>query len=176
MIKEISKEGKKNSSRDKIYTIAVCGVLTALAMIFSYVESLMPIPLPVPGIKLGVANIAIITVMYAAGVKEALIINIIRIALTAILFGNFNSFIFSMAGGMLSILSMILLKKTGQFSMTGVSIAGGVAHNIGQIIAAIFVMGSSTIMYYLPVLMILGVFTGAVIGIVAALVVKRVKI
>lgn len=176
MYKGMNKDKGNAKQRNKIYTIAICGVLTALAMIFSYIESLIPIPLPVPGIKLGVANIAIITVMYAVGVKEALIINSIRITLTAILFGNLNSFIFSMAGGMLSILVMIILMKTKQFSMTGVSVAGGVAHNIGQIIAAILVMGSSAIVYYLPVLMISGIVTGVIVGIVGAMVTRRVKI
>lgn len=156
-------------------TVAICGVMTALSMIFSYVESLIPIPIPVYGVKLGVANIAIITVMYAIGEKEALIINCIRITLTALLFGNLNSFIFSMSGGLLSFAVMVLLKKTKMFSMVGVSVAGGVFHNVGQIIAAIFIMDTGAIIYYLPVLIVAGVITGIVIGIVSALVAKRVK-
>lgn len=156
-------------------TVAMCGVMTAMAMIFSYVESLIPIPIPVYGVKLGVANIAIITVMYAIGDKEALIINCIRIALTALLFGNLNSFIFSMAGGLLSFTVMAILKKINLFSIVGVSVAGGVFHNVGQIIAAIFIMGTGAIIYYLPVLIAAGVITGIIIGIVSALVAKRVK-
>lgn len=156
-------------------TVAMCGVMTAMAMIFSYVESLIPIPIPVYGVKLGVANIAIITVMYAIGDKEALIINCIRIALTALLFGNLNSFIFSMAGGLLSFTVMAVLKKINLFSIVGVSVAGGVFHNVGQIIAAIFIMGTGAIIYYLPVLIAAGVITGIIIGIVSALVAKRVK-
>lgn len=159
----------------KTRTVALCGVMTALAMIFSYVESLIPIPIPVYGVKLGVANIAIITVMYAIGEKEALIINCIRITLTALLFGNLNSFIFSMSGGLLSFVVMVLLKKIKVFSMVGVSVAGGVFHNVGQIIAAIFIMDTGAIIYYLPVLIVAGVITGIVIGIVSALVAKRVK-
>lgn len=155
-------------------TVAFCGVLTALAMIFSYIESLIPIPLPIYGIKLGVANIAIITILYAIGSKEALLVNVVRIALTAVLFGSLNSFLFSMAGGILSFAVMVCLKKVKLFSMVGVSVAGGVFHNVGQILMAVIVMGSYAIVYYLPVLIIAGIVTGIVIGLVSALVVKRV--
>lgn len=180
MIKKDETNKKKQTSalgwrRSKTGTIAVCGVLTALAMIFSYIESLIPIPLPIPGIRLGVANIAVLTVLYIVGWREALIINVIRISLTAVLFGNLNSFLFSMAGGMLSMLAMIILKHL-KFSMTGVSVAGGVAHNIGQIVAAIYIMGSSAIIYYLPVLIITGVFTGIIIGILGVLITERVRL
>ncbi len=159
----------------KTKTIAMCGVMTAVAMIFSYIESLFPIPVPVYGIKLGIANIAIITVLLVVGKKEALIVNIVRIALTAILFGNLNSFLFSIAGGLLSLVVMIILQCTKKFSVVGISVAGGVFHNIGQIVAAIFIMETTEIIYYLPVLLISGIITGIVIGIVSGLVVKRVK-
>ena len=154
--------------------IAMCGVLTTLAMIFSYIESIIPIPVPVPGIKLGVANIAIVSVLYIVGSKEAFIVNIIRIVLTALLFGNLNSFIFSMCGGGLSIIMMIIVKKLDILTVTGVSVIGGIMHNIGQIGAAILIMGSSAIILYLPALLISGVITGIVIGIVAGMVMKRV--
>lgn len=155
--------------------IAMCGVMTALAMIFSYIESMIPIPLPVPGIKLGVANIAVITILYVLGVKEAVIINLLRIVLTSMLFGNFNSFLFSISGAILSLLIMIIMKKLDFFSYIGVSVCGGIMHNVGQIIAAVFIMGSGVIVYYLPVLIISGVFAGVVIGIVSGIVAKRVK-
>ena len=87
--------------------IALCGVLTALAMIFSYIESVIPVPIPVPGIKLGVANIAVITILYVLGVKEAIVINLLRIVLTSLLFGNVNSFLFSISGAALSLTIMI---------------------------------------------------------------------
>lgn len=159
----------------KTQMIALCGVMTAVAMIFSYIESLFPIPIPVYGIKIGIANIAIITVLFVVGKKEAFIVNVIRITLTAMLFGNFNSFLFSIAGGVLSLLVMILLISTKKFSTIGISVAGGVFHNVGQIIAAIFIMETGAIIYYLPVLLISGIITGVVIGIVSGLVVKRVK-
>lgn len=155
--------------------IALCGVLTALAMIFSYIESVIPIPIPVPGIKLGVANIAVITILYVLGVKEAIVINLLRIALTALLFGNFNSFLFSISGAVLSLTIMIIMKKLDFFSCIGVSVFGGVMHNVGQIIAAVFIMGSEAIVLYLPVLIVSGVFTGVVIGVVSGIVAKHVK-
>ena len=155
--------------------IALCGVLTALAMIFSYIESVIPIPIPVPGIKLGVANIAVITILYVLGVKEAIVINLLRIALTALLFGNVNSFLFSISGAVLSLTIMIIIKKLDFFSCIGVSVCGGVMHNVGQIIAAVFIMGSDAIVFYLPVLIVSGVFTGVVIGVVSGIVAKHVK-
>ena len=127
--------------------IALCGVLTALAMIFSYIESVIPVPIPVPGIKLGVANIAVITILYVLGVKEAIVINLLRIVLTSLLFGNVNSFLFSISGAALSLTIMIIMKKLDFFSCIGVSVCGGVMHNIGQIIAAVFIMGSEAIVW-----------------------------
>lgn len=155
--------------------IALCGVLTALAMIFSYIESVIPVPIPVPGIKLGVANIAVITILYVLGVKEAIVINLLRIVLTSLLFGNVNSFLFSISGAALSLTIMIIMKKLAFFSCIGVSVCGGVMHNIGQIIAAVFIMGSEAIVFYLPVLIVSGVFTGVVIGVVSGIVAKRVR-
>ena len=155
--------------------IALCGVLTALAMIFSYIESVIPVPIPVPGIKLGVANIAVITILYVLGVKEAIVINLLRIVLTSLLFGNVNSFLFSISGAALSLAIMIIMKKLDFFSCIGVSVCGGVMHNIGQIIAAVFIMGSEAIVFYLPVLIVSGVFTGIVIGVVSGIVAKHVR-
>lgn len=161
-------------NRSRVRTVTTCGILTALAMIFSYIETLVMLPVPVPGIKLGIANIAVITVLYIIGWKEAVAVNAIRITLTAVLFGNLNSFLFSMAGGILSMAVMIGLKRSGLFSVVGVSVAGGVVHNIGQIIAAVFLMESPAIAYYLPVLLAAGVITGIIIGAVGGLVTKRV--
>ena len=155
--------------------IALCGVLTALAMIFSYIESVIPVPIPVPGIKLGVANIAVITILYVLGVKEAIVINLLRIVLTSLLFGNVNSFLFSISGAALSLAIMIIMKKLDFFSCIGVRVCGGVMHNIGQIIAAVFIMGSEAIVFYLPVLIVSGVFTGVVIGVVSGIVAKHVR-
>lgn len=165
---------EKNSK--KVKNIAMCGVLTTLAMIFSYIDSLISIPIPVPGVRLGISNIVIITALYIVGVKEAMIVNILRIVLTSILFSNATSFWFSITGGMLSIIVMILLKKIELFSIVGISVAGGVSHNIGQIIAAVIIMETHAILYYLPVLLITGTVAGIVVGVVAAMVLKRLKI
>lgn len=165
---------KKNKNTGRTKKIALGGILTALAMIFSYIESLIPIPLPVPGVKLGIANIAIISVLYLLGSGQALLVNLLRIMLTAVLFGNFNSFLFSMAGGMLSLLVMVILKKSGHFSIVGVSVAGGVFHNVGQITAAVFLMDTTAIYYYLPVLLIFGIVTGIIIGLMGGYVTQRV--
>lgn len=161
---------KKNKNTGRTKKIALGGILTALAMIFSYIESLIPIP----GVKLGIANIAIISVLYLLGSGQALLVNLLRITLTAVLFGNFNSFLFSMAGGMLSLLVMVILKKSGHFSIVGVSVAGGVFHNVGQITAAVFLMDTTAIYYYLPVLLIFGIVTGIIIGLMGGYVTQRV--
>ena len=161
---------KKNKNTGRTKKIALGGILTALAMIFSYIESLIPIP----GVKLGIANIAIISVLYLLGSGQALLVNLLRITLTAVLFGNFNSFLFSMAGGMLSLLVMVILKKSGHFSIVGVSVAGGVFHNVGQITAAVFLMDTTAIYYYLPVLLIFGIVTGIIIGLMGSYVTQRV--
>ena len=161
--------------RDKSRSVAFCGVFTALAMIFSYVEALLPISIGIPGVKLGVANIAIIVVLYNVGSFEAVVVDVLRIALTGMLFGNMSTFLFSIAGGVLSIAVMVLLKRYSGLSMTGVSVAGGVTHNIGQVIAAVFLMQSPAIVYYLPVLLVAGSVTGIVIGSVGAMISSRVQ-
>ncbi len=159
------------SKKTKI--VALCGVFTALAFIFSYVEMLLPISLGIPGIKLGLANCCAIVLIYLVGGLEAAVVNGIRVILANVLFGNFSSFLFSLAGAVLSMVAMLLLKKTKIFSPVAVSVTGGVMHNIGQIIAAVFIMENAAIAYYLPVLLITGIITGAVIGILATVVINR---
>ncbi len=158
---------------NKTYSLAVCGLMTALAMILSYVEFLIPIPLPIPGIKLGFANIAIIVILYIYGQKQMIAVNIIRVILVSILFGNITAFIFSMSGAILAMLLMIILKRCKAFSIRGVSCAGAVMHNLGQILAAAFVMGTSAIIYYLPILIIAGLVCGLITGLLASIVVDR---
>lgn len=155
--------------------VAYWGVFTALSLIFSFVESLVPIHFGIPGVKLGLANLVVITVLYQTGWKDALLISVVRIILAGFLFGNMFSIIYSLAGGILSLLVMTLLKKYCGFSMIGVSVAGGVSHNIGQLLLAMVVVETVSIGYYLPVLLIAGVITGFVIGIIASEVVKRIR-
>lgn len=146
--------------------IAYDALMVALAMIFSYVEALIPINFGVPGMKLGIANLVIVSGIYLFPIKDVLVIQIARILLTGAMFGNGMSVIYSLAGGMLSFAVMLVLKKIKGFSIIGVSIAGGVSHNIGQLIVASIVVQNLKVMYYGPALLIAGVITGAVIGVV----------
>ncbi len=153
--------------------VAYFGVFTALALIFSYVETLIPINFGIPGIKLGLANLIIIIALYKMSVKEAYALSVVRVVLAGFIFGNLFSIIYSLAGGLLSLTVMMLLKKTDKFSLFGISMAGGVFHNVGQLIVAILVMENLNIAYYMPVLLISGLITGFMIGLVAGEMLKR---
>lgn len=153
--------------------VAYFGVFTALALIFSYVETLIPINFGIPGIKLGLANLIIIIALYKMSVKEAYVLSVVRVVLAGFIFGNLFSIIYSLAGGLLSLTIMTLLKKTDKFSLFGISMAGGVFHNVGQLIVAILVMENLNIAYYMPVLLISGLITGFMIGLVAGEMLKR---
>lgn len=155
---------------------ALYGVLTALAFILSYVESLVPIPLGIPGIKLGLANLVVFAALYLLGSREAFLLSMVRILLAGFTFGSLYSLLYSLAGGLLSFAVMAVCKKTGIFSRIGVSIAGGVSHNIGQICVAAVVFQSAGVFYYLPALLIAGLVCGALIGLLAGLVVERMVI
>ena len=152
--------------------IAACGVLTALALIFSYVEFLVPLPIPVPGIKLGLANIVVLVCLYLLGEKYAFFINCTRIALAALLFGSLFSALYALAGGLVSFAVMALLKKTGLFSVCGVSMAGGVFHNLAQLTVAAFLVETAQVYYYFPVLLLSGMATGIGIGVLATLILR----
>ena len=187
-------EQQKNGCRERSLTsisrrVSSGAMLVALAMIFSYVESLIPINLGVPGIKLGVANLVTVTGLYILAPMEVLLVVILRVLLVGFMFGNGMSILYSLAGAAVSFLCMCLAKKSGLFSMTGVSIlsflvmlllkrikgfsmigisiAGGVSHNIGQIVVAMCVLENTKLIYYLPVLMIAGTVTGILIGVVS---------
>ena len=159
----------------KVKKVAVLGLCVALAMIMSYIESLFPLNLAVPGIKMGLANIVIIFLLYRVGFSSACIVSLLRVFLVSMLFGNVMMMAYSIAGAVLSLAVMLVLKKCGKFSVVGVSIAGGVAHNAGQIIMAVILLGAKQIAYYLPVLAVTGTVTGVLIGIAASVVINRVK-
>ena len=159
----------------KTKKVATLGLTIALAMIMSYIEALVPLSFAVPGIKMGLANIVIIFVLYKIGTKEAILVSHIREILVSLLFSNAMAMAYSIAGAVLSLSVMWLLKKTDKFSVIGVSVAGGVMHNVGQIIMAVILLGTEQIALYLPVLIITGTATGVVIGIVAGLVINRFK-
>lgn len=155
--------------------VAYFGVFTALALIFSYVETLIPINFGIPGAKLGLANLVIVTVLYKARWQDAFLLSVIRIVLAGFIFGNLFAILYSFAGGLLSLAAMTMIKQRGSFSVIGVSMAGGVTHNIGQLIVAMLVVETYQVGYYLPVLMISGLVTGALIGLVCKEVIRRLK-
>ena len=134
--------------------VAYFGVFTALALIFSYVETLIPIQFGIPGVKLGLANLIIVIALYRMKLSEVYLLSIVRVLLAGFIFGNYFSIIYSLAGGILSLTVMALLRKKGGFSVIGVSIAGGVFHNIGQLIVASVIVETFSVMYYVPVLLI----------------------
>lgn len=154
---------------------AYYGAMLALAIICGYVEFLIPFDLGIPGIKLGVANTVAVFLLYKNGFPAAMTVNIARILLCGILFGNAMSIFYSLCGGVLSVTAMWLLKKCRFFSEVGVSALGGTVHNIGQLFAASVTLGFKAIVYYMPFLMVSGVVTGFLIGIAAAIVIKRVN-
>lgn len=159
----------------KTKKVAFLGLFISLAMILSYIESQIPALVAVPGVKVGLPNIVMVLLLYKIGAKETVTVSIIRIVLISMLFGSIQTLTFSIAGAVLSLLGMILLKKTDLFSCITVSIMGGILHNVGQIIAACLWTGTVEIAYYLPVLLISGILAGAVIGIIAGILVKRLE-
>ncbi len=161
----------QNSTNVKKVTAAA--LLAALALIFSYIEVLIPFNFGIPGIKLGIANLVVIIALYYLGIRYALLINLLRVFISGLLFSGLFGMLYSLAGALLSMAVMILLKRTNVFSITGVSMAGGVAHNLGQILTAAFVISNLKVFIYFPVLIISGVVSGAVIGILAYLILKK---
>ncbi len=153
--------------------IARYGLLISLALVLSYLESLLP-PLWIPGVKLGLPNLAIVFALYWLGWQDAWVISLARVVLVALLFGNGVALAYSVAGAALSLSLMGLLKKMGKFSPVGVSVAGGVAHNTGQILVAMAMLETSRLAWYLPVLWVSGTVAGVLIGIVSGQLVKRV--
>lgn len=155
--------------------VATYGMLIALAFIFSYLEAIIPVPMPIPGIKLGLANLVTIVGLYTVGLAGTVAVSLIRIVLVGFTFSNTASMMYSLAGGALSLLLMIPVKKMNLFSQTGVSILGGIGHNIGQLTFAAFVVQTAGVFYYLPFLLVAGTIAGAVIGIVGGLVTERIR-
>lgn len=152
---------------------ALYGILVALAMILSFVETLIPINLGVPGVKPGLANLVVFVCLYLMGAGEAFFISIVRITLAAFTFGNLSAFLYSLAGGLLSFAVMLFCKNKDLLSKTGVSIAGGVAHNLGQLTVAALVLENAAVYTYFPVLLLAGTIAGTLIGILGSLILKR---
>jgi heptaprenyl diphosphate synthase len=162
-------------SKRKISTkkIALLGMFVAVAMIFSYIETFIPVSYAVPGIKLGLANMITIIVMYNMDVKSAWAVSVLRIILSSLLFGNLSLMAYSLAGGIISLTVMTIFHKIKFFKMAGVSILGAVSHNLGQIIVAAFVVKNKSVIFYIPPLIISGVAAGVCVGIAACLVAKK---
>ncbi len=155
--------------------IVLYGILIAVALVLSYLESLIPAFFAVPGMKVGLTNLVVIISLYLMGPWSALVINVIRVVLVGILFGNGISLLYSVAGALLSWVVMVLLKKTGKFGTIAVSIAGGIFHNIGQILVAMLILNTVSIAWYLLILWFSGIAAGAVIGIIGGILCKRLK-
>ena len=153
--------------------VAYFGVFTALALIFSYVESLIPFQIGIPGVKLGLANLIIVIALYKMSLREAYLLSVTRVVLAGFIFGSMFSILYSLAGALLGLTVMALLKRNGGFSVLGVSIGGGVMHNVGQLAVAMFVVQTFSVSYYVPVLLVAGLLTGLVIGIAADAMLRR---
>ena len=147
-------------------------LFTTTALMLSYIESLFPFFFGVPGMKLGLANLAVVVALYFYGWREAFTVNILRIVLSGLLFGNLFSVLFSLGGALVSFVSMAAAKKTG-LSLCGVSMAGGVFHNIGQLVIAAFLVQTVEVGYYAPILLIAGLVTGLVIGVLGKELLRR---
>lgn len=163
--------------RTKTRKIALLGVLTSVALVLSYLEAMLPpISTAVPGIKMGLPNIIIIFVLYKFGIKEATTVSLIRVFIVSLLFGNVMTLAYSVAGAVLSILLMTIMIKSDLFSTIGVSIVGGISHNLGQILIAIFLFDTIQIGYYMIVLAVTGTIAGVVIGIIASILINKISV
>ena len=159
----------------KTQRLCVLSMTVAAAMLLSFIEAQLPAFTAVPGIKVGLANIAVIFALYRFGIKDAVIVSLVRVSLIALLFGSAVSLAYGMAGAVVSLALMWVLKRFSPLTSIGVSVAGGVAHNVGQIALACVLVRSGGVLYYLPVLLITGTVAGVVTGVAAGILVKRLK-
>lgn len=161
--------------KNRTARLTTLALTISFAMILSYIESRIPAFVAIPGIKVGLANIAVIFTLYRFGVKEAITVSLIRVFLVSFLFGSIASMFYSISGAVLSLTAMILLKKLTPLTEVAISVVGGVMHNIGQIIAASIMLSTNVVVYYLPFLLVSGTIAGIVVGIASAILVKRIK-
>ncbi|MCI9161967.1 MAG: Gx transporter family protein [Lachnospiraceae bacterium] len=164
----------KDRRRGAARKAALYGMLIALAFVFSYVEAMIPLPMPVPGAKLGLANLVSVVGLYTVGLAGTALVAILRIVLVGFTFGNTFSMIYGLAGGILSMSAMAAAKKSGFFSSVGVSILGGIFHNLGQLVVAVYATWTTGVLVYFPALLAAGVLTGAVIGLLGGWIVERI--
>lgn len=154
-------------------TVSHIALLTSLALIFSYVEAIIPYNPAIPGIKLGIANVVTVIALYKFGWKDAACVSVLRIVLAGLLFNGVFGMLYSLAGAGVSFLGMLLLKRIKIFSIVGVSMAGGVLHNLGQLLVAAALIEDLRIFFYFPVLLFSGIVSGIAIGIAATLILKK---
>ena len=161
--------------KKQIKQIPLWGILVSLALILSFIESLIPFYFGIPGMKLGLCNAIVVMLLYLSSAREALLVNLCRIVLAGFLFGNGFSILYSMGGALLSFLCMWIVYRTGLFTITTVSIVGGLTHNIGQLCVASAVLENINIFWYAPALMLAGAVTGAVIGVLVTELIPRLE-
>ena len=155
--------------------LALLGLFCAVAIIFGYVETLIPVFAGIPGIKLGLANLSVLFILIRYSLKEALIVSGVRIVVIGFLFGNMFSIVYSLAGALLSMTVMYLLKRFTKSSVYAISMAGGISHNIGQLIIACMIVENRSLLFYAPVLLISGIVTGFLIGYLTTETLKRIR-
>lgn len=155
--------------------IALNGLFIALALILSYLESLISLPFLIPGMKLGLANLAVMCALYLFDVKSALAVSLLRIIIIFLLFGNVTSLIFSLSGGIFSLIIMILLYKSRSFKIVTVSAAAGISHNLAQMLAALFVVKAVSFVHYTAILWFAGLIAGLITGTICGIILNRIK-
>ena len=162
--------------RNKTIKLTTLALMVTFALILSYIESRIPAFVAIPGIKIGLANIAVIFALYKMGIGEAIALSAVRVVLVSLLFGNPVSLIYSLAGAVLSLAVMFILKKLTPLGEVAVSVCGGVMHNVGQIVVASIILDTNVVAYYLPFLILSGTIAGVVVGAVSALLIKKVRL
>ena len=166
---------KKYSNRERTRRIALCGLLIAMMLVLGFIESRIPINAGIPGIKLGLSNGVLIFAVYMLDIPTAWLLMVLKVTLSGLLFGGFNTIMYALAGGVLSMLAMTVLSKVKGMHPITVSMAGGVMHNMGQVALAMLLLHTSQLLYYMAVLIIVGLICGALTGIVASSVMKHLK-
>ena len=161
--------------RNNTKKLTLLAMMITFAIVLSYVESKIPAFVAIPGVKIGLANIVVIFVLYKLGIKEAIVISGVRVFIISMLFGNPVSMIYSISGAILSLAVMFLLKKLTPLKEVAVSVVGGVMHNVGQIAVASVILDTNVVVYYLPFLILSGTIAGIAIGVAAAVLVKRIN-
>ena len=166
---------KRKTNRERTRRIALCGLLIAMMLVLGFVESRIPINAGIPGIKLGLSNGVLIFAVYMLDIPTAWMLMALKVTLSGLLFGGFNTIMYALAGGVLSMVCMSLLSRVKGMHPITVSMAGGVAHNVGQVALAMVILQTPQLLYYMAVLMLVGLACGALTGVVASSVMKHLK-